>query len=672
MNNKKIDKITKYNKNIKQIDKLYYTTTKLGLYKQKSNFILKFWAPLAEKVLFTIYDSENRNKIVDEIDFVKKNKIWEVKISLKYLNYFYHIKIIRNNKEFLILDPYAKAIETFDWKGKTNLIPKAVIVDWENELNKIENIKLNKQNNENVIIYELHIRDFTSLSKNNNIQNRKGTFNAAIENNIFDYLNNLNVNFLQLLPIHSIYTLNDNNLNIINKNQANKWTTNYNWGYDPMNYFSLNGWYFNNPHNYNSRFVEFKNFINKAHEKKIGIIIDVVFNHLMINKLFENIVPNYYFRNKAKIFPVNQPPFNSQAKMVRKLILDSLIYLVKYFDVDGFRFDLSTFIDKQTLNIICKKLKKIKPDIILHGEAWQFSDLNYQDSFTKGINFNNHDFAYFNDTLRNAIKGSDSVNLSTNDYGLIQGNLNYLNDFLISIVGNSKAIKTNLKLTNKKISYEVFAKNPKMALQYSACHDGFTLWDKIITTTNLSFRENLKLYRQALIMQFSSQGKQLILAGSEFLQTKPTDFTGQDSEISLKIINNENSVYDNENLFVNSNSYKTSDYTNGLKWDLLKNNIIENNIYNFLKKLLNFYKNSKFFNLNLKNKKIIFHKIDKGYIYYEIKVENSSLFIIHNFNNKKIELKNIKIKKIIFNSDFDTENQNILNYIPAKSSLIFE
>ncbi|TNK91560.1 pullulanase, partial [Mycoplasmopsis pullorum] len=85
-----------------------------------------------------------------------------------------------------------------------------------------------------------------------------------------------------------------------------------------------------------------------AHKSGIGVILDVVYNHMMTNSIMDNIIPGYYFRDNAKVTPVNLPPLASQRKMVRKLIIDSLKYFVKTFDVDGFRFDLSCFIDEET------------------------------------------------------------------------------------------------------------------------------------------------------------------------------------------------------------------------------------------------------------------------------------------------------------------------------------
>ncbi|VEU68407.1 alpha-amylase family glycosyl hydrolase [Mycoplasmopsis pulmonis] len=659
---------------IDYIDKNFATNAKLGIWKKDKNFIINFWQPFALSVDLIIYDKLDNDKVVEKINFVKKQKIWQVKIPLKFEDYYYHIKVQDENKKSkLVLDPYAKSLSVFNWEGKTNKTPKAAIIDWQkhfkNESFSDKNFDIKKD--QNLVIYEMHIRDFSSLV-DKKLENRKGTFKAAQECQIFSYLKKLGITHIQLLPVQSIYTLDDSNLEIIEKGNGQKWSTNYNWGYDPLNYFSLAGWYFSKPEDPSNRIIEFRDFIEEAHKNGIAVIMDVVYNHMMTNMLMNNILKDYFFRENSQILPVDDFALNTESKMVRKLIIDSLVYFVEYFKVDGFRFDLSTFIDKKTLNLIFKKLKKINPNIILHGEAWEFSDLNYENSYTKGTNTNSKGFAYFNDTTRNAIKGSDDLDLIEKSYGLIQGNLDYFDHYLFSIVGNVKKYPLFQKSNLEKKNYHLFSKDYNMNLQYSACHDGFSLWDKIITTTNKSFSDSIKIYRQALMMQFSTQGKQLILAGTEFCHSKPTDFSGYDSARSLKILNSENNLVDKSNFWVNENSYKTSDYTNGLKWQNLNNDLVKKHVFNFLTRLIHFYKNSNFFKLDNNFEKVNFLKIKKGFVFYEIQHQEEKLFIAHNFSNENIYLKELENKKILFNSDFDDSNDKSDFWVLKNSSIIFQ
>ncbi|TNK92633.1 alpha-amylase, partial [Mycoplasmopsis pullorum] len=113
-----------------------------------------------------------------------------------------------------------------------------------------------------------------------------------------------------------------------------------------------------------------------------------------------------------------------------------LKYFVKTFDVDGFRFDLSCFIDEETLAEIARELRKIKPNIVLHGEAWPFSDLPFEKSWIKGTKGNDYKFAYFNDTIRDAIGVNE--NDSTQKGLIIEHNQNQFLRYVTSVTGNIK------------------------------------------------------------------------------------------------------------------------------------------------------------------------------------------------------------------------------------------
>ncbi|WP_334687579.1 alpha-amylase family glycosyl hydrolase [Mycoplasmopsis cynos] len=103
-------------------------------------------------------------------------------------------------------------------------------------------------------------------------------------------------NYFQL---NAAYSVNDLDRKILLKNQGSKWSTNYNWGYDPLNYFSINGLYSTNAENPYARIEEFKNFVDLAHKNGIGIILDVVYNHMMDNHILDDVVPGYYYRDEA-------------------------------------------------------------------------------------------------------------------------------------------------------------------------------------------------------------------------------------------------------------------------------------------------------------------------------------------------------------------------------------
>ncbi|MBN3535111.1 alpha-amylase family glycosyl hydrolase, partial [Mycoplasma procyoni] len=606
--------------------------------------------------------------------FKKSKNIWSAKIPKEYEGFYYWIKIQHKGSDEYeyTIDPYAKAFAPFDWQGKTDEVPLAILVDWKKASDSVKKRPLETEFNNSVdpVIYELNIRDFTSLLDQKKFKSRLGTFDAAIENKIFDYVRELGFTHIQLLPIHAPYTTNADNLNILNKGEGTGWTTNYNWGYDPLNYFALNNWYTNNPKDAAAGIIEFKKFVKKAHKKGIGIIMDVVFNHTMTNSLFEKLTKDYYYRTGSEVYPVDQPALNTEAKMVRRMIIDSLSYYVDEFDVDGFRFDLSTFIDKETLKEISRVLKRKNKNIILHGEAWPFSDLDYTNSLTKGVTDNDYNFFYFNDTIRNAIKGADSI--EANEKGLIQGNTEKMASFVSSIVGNIKRYSFSGLEIYSNTEYDLFSRENNIALQYAACHDGFSLWDKILTTSDKDFEENIALNNQALMMQFTSQGRQLVLAGTELLQTKPLDLSGCHDNRYLPVLNKNSLVIDDGNHFVVDNSYKTTDYTNGIKWDHLKNPRVKE-VHDFTRKLINFRNKTKFFRLtNFKtyNRNIYILENEKDFVSYKIKYNKEEVFVIHNFGKERKTLYPTKKYKIAVSSRPYISSLVKERIIPAHTSVI--
>ncbi|WP_027122154.1 alpha-amylase family glycosyl hydrolase [[Mycoplasma] imitans] len=661
--------------NYQEFDKQFANkNASLGLSYQHNKIRVSLWQPLAVKVELIIFNN-NEDDIPSYLYNMHKNEhVWIVEIDQTFDQKYYQFKVTNpDGSSQYCLDPYAYSLGKFNWQTREDKVAKAVFVDINSSKagNKPRDLFNNNLNNStDPLIYELHIRDFTSLLDQKNFTSRLGTFKAAQEKKIFNYLNDLGINYLQLLPIHSAYTVNEYDTKIYLKGEANKWATNYNWGYDPHNYFSINGIYIDQINDPYQRIKEFKEFVDQAHKNNIGIIVDVVYNHMMTNNIFNNILDGYYYRNDAKVVPVNYPPLADNRVMVRKLIIDSLKYFVQYYNVDGFRFDLSSFLTKQTLDEIHQELSKIKPNIILHGEAWKFSDLDYKNTYVKGVSDNNLKFAYFNDTVRDAIKGSDH----NNDSGLIVNNNEILfSKYLISIPGGIKDYqfddKLNLKFDDR--TYDQFANDVGINLSYSHCHDGMTLWDKLnVSSIDLSFDERIQRYRQGLILSTLTIGRQLMLAGTELLQSKPNDESGMDSEKT--VVSNYQDQFNEQpdgNRY-HSNSYKTSDHVNGIKWNHLDNTQVYNDVYLFIKKLNKFRNTTKYFRYET-NQEVINNlefeqiDIDKGIIIFRVIDRNKMIVVIHNFGQEDYQY-NFELKDVILSSRTKVD-KNIIN---AHSSIV--
>ncbi|WP_036452124.1 hypothetical protein [Mycoplasma buteonis] len=651
---------------------------KLGIQYIEKEICVSLWQPIAKKVELLIFDKNDWDKKIATFDMTCEKFVWTTKISQNYDSFYYQFQITHDDESItLALDPYALSMAPFNWSGNEKKVGKAAFVNINSDKAGCKPINLNSSldNSLDPYIYELHVRDFTSLKNQNKLKHRLGTFESLLEADIFKHLRDLSITHLQLLPIHSTYTVNELDSKIYLKGEGTKWTTNYNWGYDPHNYFTINGIYSLNPQDPYSRISEFRKFVNHAHKNKIGIILDVVYNHMMTNDIFNNILDGYYYRDNAKVVPVSQPPLADERLMVKKLIIDSLKHFVTEYGVDGFRFDLSCFMHAETLQEIAIELRKLNPNIILHGEAWPFSDLKYEESWIKGSATNNYNFAYFNDTLRNSIKGGENGI----ERGLIiENNEIFFKQYVSSIVGNLKTFDFQ-NFEHSDNDYDLFSDNLGMNLAYSHCHDGMTLWDKINTSSfNLSFQDRLERYRQGVLLSVATFGRQFMMAGTELLQSKPMDITGMDSDRGFPSNYLDELIDDPDLNQYHSNSYKTTDFVNGLKWHHLENEMVKQYIYYFVKDLNAFRKNTNFFKarnlLELKNK-FSFIKVNSstGIIIFQIKNNNETIIVAHNFESENyvMDFKFMNNFKILINTKL---NNNLLakKILAAHSSAIIK
>ena len=234
------------------------------------------------------------------------------------------------------------------------------------------------------MVWEVHVRDFSS-SPDSGMEN-KGKYLAFTEKNTtvngegglstgVSYLKELGVNYVQLLPVFDY--VND---------ETDESNLSYDWGYSPLNYQVPEGLYATNPYDGNVRIREFKQMVQSLHEEQIGVVMDVVFNHVggdAYTSWFEYTVPGYYFRQdkKGKIADSGTDFGNetaSEREMFRKYMIDTVVYWASEYHIDGFRFDLMGCHDVETMNRIREALDKLPggEKILMYGEPWSAGSTN--------------------------------------------------------------------------------------------------------------------------------------------------------------------------------------------------------------------------------------------------------------------------------------------------------
>src|SRR5438270_746515 len=380
----------------------------------------------------------------------------------------------RFNPNKLLIDPYAKSIEgpvlwdvanalpyvptgeddadlELDDEDDADAIPKSVVIDphfdWEDDAPP------NTPWNETVI-YEAHVKGFTRLWPEVR-EDLRGTYAGLASEPALEYLQELGVTALEVLPIHHIADesfLHDRGL------------TNY-WGYSSIGYLTPHaGYAATGTHGEQVR--EFKGMVKALHKAGIEVILDVVYNHTAEgNHLgpmlsFKGVDNASYYR----LMP-DDPRFymdftgtgnslNPVNPSVLRLIMDSLRYFVLDCHVDGFRFDLASalareFHDVDRLSAFFDIIHQdpVLSQVKLIAEPWDVGPGGYQvGNFPvlwaewNGI---------YRDTMRDFWRGRANVA-----------------DFAQRFTGSSDL-------------YESDGRRPFASVNFITAHDGFTLPDLV-------------------------------------------------------------------------------------------------------------------------------------------------------------------------------------------------
>ena len=312
------------------------------------------------------------------------------------------------DKKNILLDPYAKAVagqRTWGIRWDHNYHARVVRdrFDW-------GDTPQSKKELCDLIIYELHVRDFTH-HPSSGVKHR-GTFSGLMEK--IPYLKELGINAVELMPIFEFdETMNSRTVDGKQLLEC--------WGYNTVGFFAPNSSYAAaNEHNQEG--TEFKTLIRELHANGIEVILDVVFNHTaegnekgktisfkgLDNNIYYMLTPdgNYYnFSGCGNTLNCNHP-------VVQQLILECLRYWTINYRVDGFRFDLASILgrneDGSPMNNppLLRTLANdpILSNVKLIAEAWDAGGLYQVGSFPASGRWAEWNGRY-RDALRSFLKG---------------------------------------------------------------------------------------------------------------------------------------------------------------------------------------------------------------------------------------------------------------------------
>ncbi len=363
-----------------------------------------------------------------------------------------------------------------------------------------------------LVIYEMHHRDF-SIDPVAGFQN-KGKFLALTEPKAIEHLRELGVNAVHILPSFDYASVDETRLA----------TSQYNWGYDPVNYNVPDGSYSTDPYNPVTRIREFKQMVHALHEAGIRVILDVVYNHTydIDGSGFQRTYPDYFYRKNADGTYSNGSGCGnetaSEQDMMRLFMIESVKYWINEYHIDGFRFDLMGIHDIHTMNTIRKIVDLIDPSIFIYGEGWSAGSCAYPyEKLAMKAHINQMPrIAAFSDDIRDALRGPFSDDTK--------------GAFLAGIGGEEESLKAGIsgmiqhpQVDYTKVNYSKspWANEPTQMISYVSCHDDMCLADRLrAELPGISTDEAIRLDKIAQTVVFLSQGVPFMLCGEEMFRTK--------------------------------------------------------------------------------------------------------------------------------------------------------
>ncbi len=508
-----------------------YDGDDLGATLTDSGTRFKVWAPTAGWVQVLLYEAGDGGEPVETIDMTRGEKgVWTAEAACSAMTYYtYLVSTAAGVQE--AVDPYARAVGVNGNRGMVvdlrETDPEGFGKDtWTDSISAYSE----------AVIWEVHVRDFSNKLASSRYPGKylafteHGLTNASGEPAGIDYLTDLGITHVHLQPVYDYATV----------DEASE-EPQFNWGYDPKNYNVPEGSYATDARDGRVRIREFKQMVQALHESGLGVVMDVVYNHTYEgNSSLNKIVPYYYYRFTGSGDWSNGSGCGNETAsdraMFRKYMVDSVLYWAKEYHVDGFRFDLMALHDIQTMQEIEAAVHAVNPKALLYGEGWtggtttlmlplqanqsNISRITPSEGAAGGV-------ALFNDGIRDGLKGSV---FDASEKGYISGSVSKGTAYRV-IFGLTGGVR------NTMVSW---SGDGNGVINYMACHDNHTLWDRLLASNAADpEEERLKMNRFGASIIMIGKGTPFFLAGEEMLRSKGGD----------------------------SNSYKSSDEVNNLRWD---------------------------------------------------------------------------------------------------------
>lgn len=542
-------------------------TTKYGASYSQASTTFKLWAPLASSVKLNLYNGGDRQLDPTPRSTVNMTKsadgIWSSTQQGDLNGTYYTYSITNNGQTVESIDPYAVACGVNGERGMVVDLSSTDPDGWQND----KHLYVTNANAADApIVWEVSVKDFSSSPDSG--MKYKGKYLAFTEQNTtvpgqtslktgINYLKDLGITYVHLNPVYDFATVDERDMSI-----ADDTKDNFNWGYDPQNYNIPEGSYSTDPSRGDVRIKEFKQMVKALHDAGIGVIMDVVYNHTYSTngQALHNSVPYYYHRTTDNWSYANGSGCGnetaSERSMMRKYMVDSILYWATEYHIDGFRFDLMGIHDTTTLSKIRNRLDALDggrgSKLLMYGEPWAADGSWNAPSFTARVGATstsiagtgeytlnagtklvknlfaglNNDYprdmsglparvAVFNDSGREGIRGNNDPGKGWCNGNITEQTVKQVQRMIEGGIGDS--------------GVGMYTGNGARNVAYSCAHDNYTLWDQIRGVKHCeqpalfysnADAEGVKRCKLAASACLMSTGISFILAGEEMGRTK--------------------------------------------------------------------------------------------------------------------------------------------------------
>ena len=346
----------------------------------------------------------------------------------------------------------------------------------------------------------------------------------------------------------------------------------YNWGYDPLHWGAPEGSYATEGHqDGGARIVEFREMVGALHDLGLQVVLDQVYNHTAAcgqdpRSVLDRVVPGYYHRLDAVGRVTSSTCCANTATehaLCERLMVDSVVRWVRWYRVDGFRFDLMGHHPRTVMEHVRAALDELTMEadgvdgrsVYLYGEGWNFGEVAGNALFVQATQgqLDGTGIGAFNDRLRDAVHGGGAFDP---DHRIFQGfgtglltqpsgldhrtwneqsaDLAHRTDLVrLGLAGNLKdyvmtisdgTVRRGIDLIHNGAP-AAFASHPQENVNYVDAHDNETLYDLLAykLPQGMPVAERVRMNTVCLATVTLAQSPAFWSAGTELLRSKSLD-----------------------------------------------------------------------------------------------------------------------------------------------------